>query len=142
MKTLFEAIHEPIIIGAFVLAILIVIASYVGSHYYYGDVEVIKLDEPLALAPSQPTSQTSPELDWGKLPENDIPTELESELIPSDGISIEEFMAELSEEEKQGLAEEVADELPRESPHGLGPISCNPTRLPAPKYMGRFRRAQ
>ena len=114
------------------LAILIVIASYVGSHYYYGDVEVVQLDKPLALVPTAPSTQVSSELDFGELsePEESLPTQSESELTPSKekGISIEEFLAELSEEEEQALAKEVTP--PRESLYGLGPYPEIPPDYP------------
>ena len=123
MKTLLEVFREPFVLGASVLAALIVIGAYLLSHYYYGDVEVIDLPAPLALAPGPPSVQTSSELDFGELSEQgeSSPTQLESDKTPSEekGISIEEFLAELSEEEKQALAEEVTP--PRESVFGLGP---------------------
>lgn len=99
MKTLFDFVREPIIIGSFTLALLIVIGAYVGSHHYYGDVEVIDLPIPLALAPSSPSVQTSSELDFSGLSEQvESPsTQLESDLTPSEekGISIKEFLVEL-----------------------------------------------
>lgn len=132
MKTLFDFVREPIIIGSFVLALLIVIGAHVGSHYYYGDVEVIDLPAPLALAPSSPSVQTSSELDFGELSEQggSSSTQLESDLTPSEeeGISIEEFLAELTEEEKQAFAGEVTP--PRESPYGLGPYPEIPPDFP------------
>ena len=131
MKTLFDFVREPMIIGSFTLALLIVIGAYVGSHYY-GDVEVIDLPTPLALAPSSPSVQTSSELDFGELSEQgeSPPTQLESDLTPSEekDISIEEFLAELTEEEKQALTEEVTP--PRESPYGLGPYPEIPPDFP------------
>ena len=134
MKTLFDFVREPIIIGSFTLALLIVIGAYVGSHHYYGDVEVIDLPIPLALAPSSPSVQASSELDFSGLSEQveSPPTQLESDLTPSEekGISIEEFLAELTEEEKQAFAEEVADQLPRESIFGLGPYPDIPPDYP------------
>ena len=134
MKTLFDFIREPIIIGSIVLALLIVIGAYLGSHYYYGEVEVVNIPEPIPRAPSLPNSQTPVELDFGELSEQveSSSTQLKSEITPSqeEGISIEEFLAELTEEEKQTLAEEVADELPRESVFGLGPLPDIPPDFP------------
>ena len=132
MKTLFDFIREPIIIGSIVLALLIVIGAYLGSHYYYGDVEVVNIPEPIARAPSLPSSQTPVELDFGELSEQvESPsTQLKSEVTPSqeEGISIEEFLAELTEEEKQALTEEVTP--PRESLYGLGPYPKIPHDYP------------
>ena len=144
MKTLFDFIREPIIIGSLVAAVLIVIGAYLGSHYYYGNVEVIDIPEPLAYAPSQPRSQAPLVLDLGELGEQvEAPpeTQLESYITPSGDISIEEFLAELSEEEKQSLAEEVADELPRESIHGLGPYPAIPPDYPRQNIWERLERS-
>lgn len=143
MKTLLGLIREPIIIGAFVFALLIVIAAYVGSHYYYsrGEIEILALED-MVVAPSQPPSQTSLELDLGELSDesNNTPTQLESEITPPDGISIEEFMAELSEEEKQDLASEIVDELPRESIHGFGPYPNIPSDYPRQNIWDELER--
>ena len=118
--------------GSFTLALLIVIGAYVGSHYYYGDVDVIELPDPLALAPGTSSVQTSSELDFGELSEQvESPQpQLESDKTPSEeeGISIEEFLAKLTEEEKQALTEEVMP--PRESPYGLGPYPEIPPDFP------------
>ena len=143
MKTLLEVIREPLVIVAFVLAVLIVIGAYLGSHYYYGDAEIVDIPESLAFAPSQPRSQTSLELDFGEVSEQVEPpqTELESEVTPSKGISIEEFLAELSEEEQQSLAAEVADKLPRESIHGLGPYPAIPPDFPRQNIWEKLERS-
>lgn len=134
MKTLLNLIREPIIIGAFVLALLIVIASYFGSHFYYGDVDNLDIPEPWALAPSQPPSPTSLELDLGGFQSKLDATQDEvepSDSTPSDDISVGDFLAKLSDEEKAYLASEVADELPpRKSPHGLGPYPDIPSDYP------------
>ena len=123
MKMLLEVLREPFVIGASVLAVLIVIGAYFYSHYHYGDVDVVDIPEPLALTPSLPGNQTPVELDFSGLSEQvESPsTQLKSEITPSQeaGISIEEFLAELTEEEKQALTEEVTP--PRESLYGLGP---------------------
>ena len=143
MKPLLDFIREPIIIGSFALAVLIVIGAYFGSHYYYGDVEVIDIPEPLALTPSQPSSQASLEVNLdGLTQQTETPQpQLESDLTPSEGegISIEEFLAELSEEEKQSLAVELADELPRESVFGLGPHPEIPPDYPRQNVFDRIK---
>ena len=45
MRNLFDLVRQPIIIGAFILAVLIVVGSYVGSHWYYGDIESVNVSE-------------------------------------------------------------------------------------------------
>ncbi len=134
MKNLVDFIREPIMIGSVVIAVLIVIGAYLGSHYYYGGgVEILEISDTSALAPSQPRSETQLELDFDGLTTEQSEskeTQLESDLAPQEEISIEEFLAELSDEEKQSLTEEVADELPRESVFGLGPLPDIPPDFP------------
>ena len=134
MKSLVGFIREPIMIGSVVIAVLIVIGAYLGSHYYYGGgVEILEISDTSALAPSQPRSEPSLELDFDGLTTEQSEskeTQLESDLAPQEEISVEEFLAELSDEEKQTLAEEVADELPRESVFGLGPLPDIPPDFP------------
>ncbi len=90
MRTLFDLIREPIIIGAFVLALLIVIVTYVGSDYDYGNVDTVDIPEPLTVAPNQPRSETRLELNLDGLSERvEAPqTELESEMGTLSGVSI------------------------------------------------------
>ena len=134
MKSLVDFIREPIIIGSVVIAVLIVIGAYLGSYYYYGGgVEILEIPDTSALAPSQPRSEPSLELDFDGLTTEQSEskeTQLESDLAPQEEISVDEFLAELSDEEKQTLAEEVADELPRESVFGLGPLPDIPPDYP------------
>ena len=134
MKSLVGFIREPIMIGSVVIAVLIVIGAYLGSHYYYGDgVEMLEIPDTSALAPSQPRSETQLESHFDGLTTEQSEskeTQLESDVAPQEEISVEEFLAELSDEEKQTLAEEVADELPRESVFGLGPLPDIPPDFP------------
>lgn len=134
MKNLVDFIREPIMIGSVVIAVLIVIGAYLGSHYYYGGgVEILEIPDTAALAPIQPRSEAQLELDFDGLTTEQSEskeTQLESDLAPQEEISIEEFLAELTDEEKQSLAEEVADELPRESVFGLGPLPDIPPDFP------------
>lgn len=144
MKKLVDFIREPIMIGSVVIAVLIVIGAYLGSHYYYGDgVEILEIPDTSALAPSHPRSEPSLELDFDGLTTEQSEskeTRLESDLAPKEEISIEEFLAELSDEEKQTLAEEVADELPRESVFGLGPLPDIPPDFPRQNMWDHLER--
>ena len=144
MKNLVDFIREPIIIGSVVIAVLIVIGAYLGSHYYYGSVEILEIPDASALAPRQPRSETQLELDFDGLTTEQSEskeTQLESDLAPQEEISIEEFLAELSDEEKQTLAEEVADELPRESVFGLGPLPDIPPDFPRQNMWEHIERS-
>ena len=145
MKKLVDFIREPIIIGSVVIAVLIVIGAYLGSHYYYGGGgEILEISDTSALAPSQPRSEPSLELDFDGLTTEQSEskeTQLESDLAPQEEISVEEFLAELSDEEKQTLAEEVADELPRESVFGLGPLPDIPPDFPRQNVWDSLERS-
>lgn len=57
-------------IGSFILAILIVIAFYVGSHYYYGETTIIEIPV-ITPSISQSLTYTHPGLDLGELHETD-----------------------------------------------------------------------
>ena len=128
MKTLFDLIREPMLIGSIVIGVLIVVGAYLGSHYYYGETVVVETPEPLAYTPSQ--HYTPPALDFSELPEpiETKQTQLESEITPSEELSIEDFLAELTEAEKQTLTSEVTP--PRESLYGLGPYPEIPHDYP------------
>ena len=52
MKTVFDVLRHPLVIGALVLSILIVAGVYFGSHWYYGDVEPVEMLE--VSAPASP----------------------------------------------------------------------------------------
>lgn len=71
---------------------------------------------------SQPLTYTHPELDLGELHETDTAeTETNQDTAQAEELSIEDFLAELSDEEKAQLTVDLTDEIPRESPHGFGP---------------------
>ena len=130
MKTVFDFVRHPFILGSCALSVLIVALSYFGSHYYYGEVDTVDIQSFVALPPIQPASQTSLELDFGEQLTS-TETELPSDLTPAaEELSIEAFLAELSAEEQQALTSEVASHLPRESPHGLGPYPEIPPDFP------------
>ena len=65
MKTLLDLIRQPLIIGAFVLSILIVVGVYFGSHWYFGEVEPVP-EELLNYKPSPAVSGGTPKekLSW------------------------------------------------------------------------------
>ena len=133
MKTLLDLIREPIVIGAFILAGLIVIGCYIGSHWYYGDVELVELPEVSTSALSPPQDQTPSEVDLSGLQAESGPTQTESKLdsTPVAGKSVDDFLAGLSEAEEQLLAAEVVETAPpRESPFGLGPYPKLPSDWP------------
>ena len=54
MKTVLDVIRQPLVIGALVLSILIVVGVYFGSHWYYGDIEPVP-EHLLTLEPSPPS---------------------------------------------------------------------------------------
>lgn len=120
MKTVFDVIRQPLVIGALVLSILIVVGVYFGSHWYYGDVEPVKM---LAVsAPTPPknlsTSEIGPDLIGGE----SLPPQTESTptVSSAEGELTDDFLTELSEEEKALLAAEVSEEAKREFYNSIG----------------------
>ena len=133
MRDLFDFVRQPIIIGAFVLALLIVVGSYVGSHWYYGDIEQIDIPEQLIFTPNPPEGGKESEVNLEGLQVEFKPASIESDTTVTSPVaeSIEDFLARLSPEEIQLLTEEVVEELPPpESIHGLGPYPEIPVDYP------------
>ena len=130
MKTVLDVIRQPLVIGAFVLSILIVVGAYFGSHWYYGDVEPIAIPEnsTLALRLPEPVPEVNLE---GLLAESEpISTESKATVPAVEGESVDDFLAELSDEEKALLAAEVVEEPQRVSPFGFGPYPEVPSDYP------------
>ena len=67
MKTVFDVLRQPLVIGALVLSILIVVGVYFGSDWYYGDVEPVEMLEVSALASPLPKQLSSSEVDLSDL---------------------------------------------------------------------------
>ena len=125
VKTLLDLVHEPVVIGAFIIAFCIVGSAYVLSQWYYADfdpepiateIHVSKLTESPAVLASMDLSSLSSweaESGWGTaVAAKPIQTELETEPY------------ELTPEDEALLLEHFPETLPnspRESPHGLGP---------------------
>lgn len=120
MRSAFEVLRQPLIIGAFVLSILIVVGAYFGSHWYYGDVELIDIPAQVTFVPSR--SVSVPEANLEGLQMADEPANIESQLtVPTaDNESVDDFLASLSDEEKALLASEVVPEPELVSPFGFG----------------------
>ncbi len=132
MRNLLDFIREPIMIGSLIVALLIVTSAYVGSHYYYGKVEIHDIPEPQppSYIPTTPTANAELPTFATETNTGLEQTQLESDIEPPAELSVNEFIAQLSPEEKQLLTEEVADELPRESLFGLGPYPPIPPDYP------------
>ena len=133
MRNLFDLAREPFVIGAFVLALLIVVGSYVGSHWYYGGIEPFDIPENSTLTQSSLEAGPAPEVNLEGLQVESEPTPIESDTTVTSTVveSVEDFLAGLSPEEIQFLTEEVVEELPPpESIHGLGPYPEIPPDYP------------
>ena len=132
MKTVFDVLRHPLVIGALVLSILIVVGVYFGSHWYYGDVEPVEIPEVSALTPSLPKNLSSSEVDLSGLQGESLPLQTESTPTVSsvEGKSVDDFLAELSDEEKALLTAEVVEEPQRVSPFGFGPYPEVPADYP------------
>ena len=130
MRSAFEVLRQPLIIGALVLSVLIVVGAYFGSHWYYGDVESIDIPAQTTFVPS--LSVSVPEANLEGLQMADEPANIESQLtVPTaDNESVDDFLASLSDEEKALLASEVVPEPERVSPFGFGPYPEIPSDFP------------
>ncbi len=137
MRNLWDLARQPIVIGTFVLALLIVVGSYIGGHWYYGDIEPIDTPEYSPTFTPQPSeAEPVPQINLEGLTvlpvESDPPPiELDTTVTSPGAESVEDFLAGLSPEEIQLLTEEVAEALPPpESIHGLGPYPEIPPDYP------------
>lgn len=134
VKTLLDLVYEPVVIGAFIIAVCIVGSVYVLSQWYYADfdpepipteIPVSKLAESPALLVNMDLSTLSSwdtESEWDAAAAAE-PVQTESETGPY----------ELTPEDEALLLEHFAETLPpapRESPHGLGPYPEIPPDYP------------
>ena len=132
MKTVLDVLRQPLVIGALVLSVFIVVGVYFGSHWYYGDVEPVEIPEVSAPTPALPENPASSEVDLSGLQGESLPTQPESTATVSsaDGESVDDFLAELSDEEKALLTAEVVEETQPVSPFGFGPYPEVPSDFP------------
>ena len=128
MKTIYDVLRHPLVIGAFVLSILIVVGAYFGSHWYYGEVEPV--DIPDISAPPPPNNPSSSEVDLSGLQWGPSQTESKSTGSSTEGESVNDSLAELSDEEKALWTAEVVEEPQRVSPFGFGPYPEVPSDFP------------
>ncbi len=139
MKTLLDLIRQPLVIGAFVLSILIVVGAYFGSHWYYGDVESIAIPENSPLVPRPP--EPVPEVNLEGLSAESEQTPIESTSTPIIGVeneSVDDFLAGVSDEEKARLMAEVVEETQPVSPFGFGPYPEVPPDYPNAPIWERY----
>ncbi len=130
----FTGKQKLVIGGAILFAVLFVVGSYFGGHWYYGDVEPVEVLQisPPTLLPSQnvTASEVDPDLIGGESLSSPQ-TESTPTVPPAESESVDDFLAELSDEERALLTAEVLKALPpRESPHGLGPYPEIPPDYP------------
>ena len=131
METLFEILRSRIVIGASILAFLIVVSSYVGSRWYYGDVEPIDIPENSTFAPVPPSAGAEVNLEGLQAESEQMPTESKAvPIIETKEESVDDFLAGLSEEEIALLAAEAVKENPPVSPLGFGPYPEVPSGYP------------
>lgn len=134
MKAVFDVFRHPLVIGAFVLGLLIVIGSYFGSHWYYADFapEQISMELPVQVKSAPPPADPS-------LSNNDF-LEVESEVVSPVDVDtteteVEIALKDLTDAEIRSILEEagvVVEPLPRESPFGLGIYPTVPSDWPRP----------
>ena len=130
MKTAFDLIRQPLIIGAFVLSTLIVAGAYFGSHWYYGDVELIDIPENSTFVPISPSAASEVNLEGLPAESEQTPIESEATVPTVESESVDDFLAELSDEEIALLTTEVVEETQPVSPFGFGPYPEVPSDYP------------
>ena len=130
MKSVFDVLRQPLVIGAFVLSILIVVGAYFGSHWYYGDVEPIAIPENSTLALSPPEPVPEVHLEGLQAESEATPVESTPTVSSAEGESVNDFLAGLSDEEKALLTTEVVEETQPVSPFGFGPYPQVPPDFP------------
>ena len=134
MRTLSDLVHEPIIIGAFIIAVCIVGSFYALSQWYYSDFD----PEPIPTEVSMSKLTASPALlvsmDLSGLSaseaESDWRTATTTKLLQTQS---EAEPYELTLEDEALLREHFTETLPnppRESLHGLGPYPDIPPDYP------------
>ena len=108
------------------------VGMYFGSHWYYGDVEPVEIPEVSAPAPSLPKNPSSTKVDLSGLQGESLPSQTESGPMVSavEGESVDDFLAELSDEEKALLTTEVVEETQPVSPFGFGAYPQVPSGYP------------
>ena len=132
-KTLLDLVYEPVIIGAFIIAVCIVGSVYVLSQWYYADFdpEPISVGMPAAKLAESPALLVS--MDLSKLSSWDTESDWEA-TAAAERVQRESETGpyELTPEDESLLLEHFAELLdpPRESPHGLGPYPDIPRDYP------------
>ena len=129
----FTGKQKLLIGGAILLAVLFVVGSYFGSHWYYGDIEPIEIPEVSVPTPPLPKNLSSSEVDLTGLQGESLPAQTESTPTPitgAEGESVDDFLAGLSAEEIALLTTEVVEEPQRVSPFGFGPYPQVPVDYP------------
>ena len=128
----FDALRHPLVFGALALSSLIVVGAYFGAQWYYSDVEPIDLPKNSTLAQRLPEAGRAPKVNLERVePESEI-TPTESAPTPIIGVkseSVDDVLAELSDEEFALLMAEVEEDQPV-SPFGFGPFPQVPSDYP------------
>lgn len=130
MKTVADALRQPLVIGAYVLSVFIVGGAYVGSRWFYGDVEPIDIPVLQTVAPRPEAA--AQEVNFEGIDTDNEHTQSESEptVPPVQNEPVDDFLASLSDEERALLASEVVPEPERVSPFGFGPYPQVPSSYP------------
>lgn len=130
MKNLLDLIRQPLVIGALVLSIFIVVGAYFGSHWYYGEVEPIDIPENSTFVPNSQSTAPEVHLEGLQAESEQTPNESKPTVSSAEDESVDDFLAELSDEEKALLTTEVVEEPQRVSPFGFGPYPKAPSDFP------------
>ena len=130
MKTVFDVLRQPLVIGALVLSLLIVVGAYFGSQWYYGSlVSDVLLEndstQPQHVAITPPVvavEKSVPLPETEAAPVNKIETsdsDIESEGLDLETVAPDVFDTDSEQEDPQ-----------RVSPFGFGPYPQVPSDYP------------
>lgn len=108
--------------GAILFAVLFIVGSYFGSHWYYGDVESVDMSKVAASTPPLPKNSSSAKVDLSDRHRESLAPQTESTptVSSAEGELVDDFLAELSDEEIALLAAEVSEDARRELYNSLG----------------------
>ena len=142
MRTLSGLVHEPIIIGALIIAVCIVGSVYALSQWYYSDFD----PKPISTEVSVSKLTASPALLVGMDLSGLLASDAESDWRTATTIKPIQTQSEgkpyeLTPEEEALLLEHFAETLPdppRESPFGLGPYPKIPQDYPRQDAFDRI----
>ena len=143
IRTLSDLVHEPVIIGVFIIAVCIVGSVYALSQWYYADFdpEPIPTEIPVSELTASPALLVG--MDLSRLSASDAESDWKAAAtIKPIQTQSERELHELTREGEALLPEYFQKNLPplRKSPYGLGPYPEIPPDFPKQNIFDRLER--